>query len=80
MATLDAERQGLAEQPLHVRVTDGLRAPENDARRVGKVRILDVDRTRRQQLSPFVGHPDHGGVDVEHIDDRLRERIERLVE
>ncbi len=70
----------LAEQPLHVRVPEGLRSPEDDARCIGKVHILDVDRTRRQELAPIVGHADHGGVDIEHVDDRLRERVEGLVE
>ncbi len=79
-ATLDAEGQRLAKEPLHVRIPERLCAPEDDTRGVGEVHVLDVDRARRQQLAPLVGHADHRGVDVEHVDDRLRERIERLVE
>ena len=49
-------------------------------RRVTELRVLDVLRARSEELAAIVGHADHGGVDVEHVDDRLRQRLERLVE
>ena len=50
------------------------------AKSLGERVVAHVDRVREELLAPFVGHPDDRGVDVEHVDDGARERLERLVE
>ena len=60
-----AERHRLAQDRAH--------------RRRGR-RVADVDGARQELLAPLVRHPHDRRVEIEHLDDRARERIERLVE
>ena len=39
-----------------------------------------MDRVRHELLTALVRHPHDRGVEIEHLDDGARERIERLVE
>ena len=40
----------------------------------------NLERTRQQPLATFVRHSDQRSVDVEHVDDRARHRLERGLE
>ena len=74
------KRAPLAEEPLHVPLAERDGLGEDRADRLGERRVPDVDRARQELLAPLVRHPHDGRVEVEHLDDGARERLERLVE
>jgi hypothetical protein len=80
VAAPETVRPGIAEQPLHCGRAERLRPLEQHTHRLGELNVLHVQCAGGQQLAPLVGHPDHCGVDVEHVDDRLCKRVECLVE
>ena len=60
----------VAEQPLDRLRAERLRRERIVRAGVGELVVGDVERARHELLAPRVGHPDHRGVDVEHVDDR----------
>ena len=70
----------LAEEPLHVPLAERNGLGEDHAHRLGERSVPNVDGKRQELLVPLVGHPHDRRVEIEHLDDGARERIERLVE
>ena len=66
-------RQPPGRDPLHP-----LRAAEDRPQRLAEPLVGHVERARDQQLAARVRHADHGGVDLEQLDDGARDRVERL--
>ena len=76
----EPERAPLAEEPLHVVLAERDRLGEDRAHRRGERSLPDVDGKRQELLAPLVRHPHDRRVEIEHLDDGARERLERLVE
>jgi hypothetical protein len=57
-----------------------LRAAENRRRRIAERRVGDVDSARLEHVAALVGHPDRGRIDLEEVDHRLRDGVERRLE
>ncbi len=77
-----AEPEGtpVAKEPLHVPLSERDGLGEDGANRVGERSVPDVDRVRHELLAALVRHPHDRGVEIEHLDDGARKRVERLVE
>ena len=78
--TLEPEGLRLAEEALYRSRAERLRPIENHTGRVREVRVLHVQRPRRQQLAAAVRQGDQRCIDIEHVDDCASKCLERRLE